>query len=99
VIAAEHYATQLVVAGGHRGFRQHWGSHKDQAIKALEKLAGPHVPASLKAIERAVRKADSDRERAVAAAKQQPDDPKVDGDTDTDIDVDAVEDERIDPET
>ena len=45
VIAAEHYATQLVVPGGQRGFRQHWGSHKGQAIKALEKLAGPHVPA------------------------------------------------------
>jgi len=40
VIAAEHYATQLVVPHGQRGFRQHWGSHKDQAIKALEKLAG-----------------------------------------------------------
>lgn len=96
VIAAEHYATQLVVAGGQRGFRQHWGSHKDHAIKALEKLAGPHVPASLKAIERAVRKADSDRERAVAAAKHQPGDPKVD--EDADIDVDAVEDKPIDPE-
>ena len=70
VIAAEHYASQLVVPNGQRGWRESWGSHKGQAIKALEKLAGPHVPASLKAIERAVKKADGDRDRACAAAKQ-----------------------------
>ena len=69
VIAAEHYASQLVVPGTQRGFRHSWSSHKDQAIKALEKLAGPHVPASLKAIERAVKKAQADHDRAIAAAK------------------------------
>jgi hypothetical protein len=26
-----------------------WPSHKDQAAKALKKLAGPHLPASLSA--------------------------------------------------
>jgi ParB/RepB/Spo0J family partition protein len=99
VIAAEHYATQLVVPGGQRGWGERWGSHKDQAIKALEKLAGPHVPASLKAIERAVKKADSDRARARAIATAQHQDaapatPAVDDE----IDHDVPGDETFDPE-
>jgi hypothetical protein len=68
VIAAEHYASRLVVPGSQRGFRHSWSSHKGQAIKALEKLAGPYVPASLTAIERAVKKAQADHDRAVARA-------------------------------
>jgi hypothetical protein len=56
VVAAEHYATNLVVPNSQRGWRQQWDSRKDQAIKALERLAGPHIPASLKAIEKAVKK-------------------------------------------
>jgi hypothetical protein len=67
VIAAEHYASQLVVPISQRGFRASWGSHKDLAIKALEKLAGPHLPASLKAIETAVKKANADCERVLEA--------------------------------
>jgi hypothetical protein len=69
VIAAEHYASQLVVANSQRGFGLAWGSHKGQAIKALERLAGPHVPASLKAIEKAVKKANADCERIVTAER------------------------------
>jgi hypothetical protein len=100
VIAAEHYATQLVVPGGQRGWRESWSSHKHQAIKALEKLAGPHVPASLKAIERAVRKADSDRDRAVTAANQQAVDstPGAEGEVEIDVDPEAVENEPVEPD-
>jgi ParB/RepB/Spo0J family partition protein len=69
VIAAEHYASQLVVPNSQRSFRQPWRSHKGHAVKALERLAGPHVPASLKAIEKAVKKANTDCDRLVGAER------------------------------
>ena len=47
VIAAEHYASRLVVASSQRTPPTRWSSHKDHAAKALKKLAGPHIPASL----------------------------------------------------
>ena len=47
VIAAEQYATRLVVPASQRMPATRWSSHKDLAAKALRKLAGPHVPASL----------------------------------------------------
>jgi len=43
------------------------GSHNDLAAKALKKLAGPHVPASLKALERAVAAANRQAEEAQRA--------------------------------
>jgi hypothetical protein len=69
VIAAEHYASELVVPNSQRSFQQPWGSHKGHAVKALERLAGPHVPASLKAIEKAVKKANTDCDRLVGAER------------------------------
>ena len=47
VIAAEQHATRLVVPSSQRMPATRWSSHKDIAAKALKKLAGPHVPASL----------------------------------------------------
>ena len=49
VIAAEQYASRLVLPASQRGPRSPWTSHKDIAAKALKKLAGPHLPASLSA--------------------------------------------------
>jgi hypothetical protein len=57
VIAAEQYASRLVLPASQRTYREHWGSHRDLAAKALRKLAGRHVPASLKQLERAVEQA------------------------------------------
>jgi hypothetical protein len=54
VVAAEQYAARMVLPGSQRTYRYGWGSHKDLAAKAMKKLAGPHLPASLKALERAV---------------------------------------------
>jgi len=42
-----------------------WSSHKDHVAKALKKLAGPHLPASLSQLEKAVQRAH--REYATAA--------------------------------
>ena len=39
-------------------------SHKDHARKALAKLAGPHLPATLKQVEKAVAKAHSENQQA-----------------------------------
>jgi hypothetical protein len=48
-----------------------WSSHKDLAAKALKKLAGPHVPASLSKLEQAVKRAHSAFDKAEVAAREQ----------------------------
>ncbi len=60
VIGAEHYASRLVLPASQQHNPLRWPSHKDTAVKALEKLAGPHVAPTLKALERAIAKAKSD---------------------------------------
>jgi hypothetical protein len=57
VIAAEHYAGRLVVPASRRIPPTRWASWNDHAAKALKKLAGPHLPASLKRLEQAVQRA------------------------------------------
>jgi hypothetical protein len=54
VIAAEQYACRLVVAQTQRGYTTHWGSHNDRALKALAKLAKPHLPGSLTQLQMAI---------------------------------------------
>ena len=46
-----------------------WSSHKDIAAKALKKLAGSHLPASLTGLERAVNRAHAAYEKAQAATR------------------------------
>jgi hypothetical protein len=69
VIAAEQYASRLVLPASQRGHRSPWSSRKDTAAKALRKLAGPHLPASLTALERAVKRAHSAYEQAEQAQR------------------------------
>ena len=64
VIAAEQYASRLVVPSSQQHSPMRWPSHKDHARKALAKLAGPHLPATLKQVEKAVAKAHSEHEKA-----------------------------------
>jgi len=64
VIAAEQYASRLVVPQSQRTHPTHWASHKDLAAKALAKLAAPHLPASLRHLEAAVKRAHEQHERA-----------------------------------
>jgi hypothetical protein len=64
VIVAEQYATRLVVPASQRMPATRWSSHKDLAAKALRKLAGPHVPASLTKLEQAVKRAHTAYEKA-----------------------------------
>jgi ParB/RepB/Spo0J family partition protein len=69
VIAAEHYASRLVLPASQQHQPLRWYSHKETAVKALEKLAGPHISPTLKALERAIAKAkeeyDADRSRII----------------------------------
>lgn len=67
VIAAEHYASRLVVPGSQQRPPLQWSSHNNLAIKALEKLAGPHVAPTLKALEKAVAKAKREHDEATQA--------------------------------
>ena len=50
-----------------------WPSHKDHARKALAKLAGPHLPATLKALEKAVAKAHAENDSRGRGASALPD--------------------------
>jgi hypothetical protein len=76
VIAAEQYASRLVVPTSQRTHPTRWASHKDVAAKALWKLAGPHLPASLKQLEQAIARAHREHDTALrqhaagGAAKQ-----------------------------
>jgi len=102
VIAAEQHATRLVVPSGQRMPATRWCSHKDLAAKALKKLAGPHVPASLSKLEQAVKRAHSAFEKAETAARDkrvaereaveaEPDNGTVDEQFDEDLDEDLDE--------
>ena len=71
VIAAEQYASRLVVPSSQRMPATRWSSHKDIAAKALKKLAGPHVPASLTKLEQAVKRAHTAYDKAETAAREQ----------------------------
>jgi hypothetical protein len=56
--------------GGGKSKVARWSSRKDLAAKALRKLAGPHVPASLTKLEQAVKRAHSAYEKTEAAQHQ-----------------------------
>jgi hypothetical protein len=60
VIAAEQYACRLVVPSSQRLGAKRWASHKGQAPKALHRLAGPHLPPTLKQLEKTIAKASAD---------------------------------------
>ena len=70
VIASEQYATRLVVPSSQRMPATRWSSHKDLAAKALKKLAGPHIPASLPRLEQAVKRAHATYDKAEAGARE-----------------------------
>jgi hypothetical protein len=70
VIAAEQYASRLVVPAGQRMPATRWSSHKDIAAKALKKLVGPHLPATLSGLERAVKRAHAAYEKAETGARE-----------------------------
>jgi hypothetical protein len=71
VIAAEQHATRLIVPSSQRVPATRWSSHKDAAAKALRKLAGPHVPASLTKLEQAVKRARTAYDKAETHAREQ----------------------------
>jgi hypothetical protein len=69
VIAAEQCASRLVVPSSQQHSPMRWPSHKDHARKALAKLAGPHLPATLKQVEKAVVKAHSEQQNATSGVR------------------------------
>jgi hypothetical protein len=71
VMAAEQYAIRLVLPSSQRGHRSPWSSRKDIAAKALRKLVGPHLPASLSAVERAVKRAHATYDEAEQAQRRE----------------------------
>ena len=70
VIAAEQYASRLVVPQSQRTPAIRWSSHKDLAAKALAKLTTSHLPASLRQLEAAVKRAHEERDGATQRARR-----------------------------
>jgi hypothetical protein len=70
VLAAEQYASRLVVPSSQQHPPIRWSSHKDHARKALAKLAGPHLPASLKHLEKAIAKTKAEHDQAIRATSR-----------------------------
>jgi hypothetical protein len=70
VIAAEQYACRLVVPSFQQGSPIRYGSHADRAEKALAKLASPHLPASVKQLQKAIDRVDAEHEAACAATRK-----------------------------
>jgi hypothetical protein len=88
---------RLVVPQTQRSHPTRWSSHKDHATKALKKLAGPHLPASLKEFERAINRAHRERDTAVQrveieSASRAADAGDVEGQVDADQDAGVHED-------
>jgi hypothetical protein len=68
VIAAEQHACRLVVPSSQQFGAKRWPSHRDHAAKALQKLTGPHLPSTLKQLEKAIAKAGAELHEAQAEA-------------------------------
>ena len=97
VICAEQYASRLVVPASQRSAPVRWSSHKDHASKALRKLAGPHLPASLRQLETAVKRADAEYARAERQAHDaRRTAAEVSAETGTGPDADACVDPEVD---
>ena len=71
MIAAEQYATRLVVPASQRMPTTRWGSHKDIAAKALRSSPAHNVPATLTKLEQAVKRATPLRQAEHAARERQ----------------------------
>jgi hypothetical protein len=69
VIAAEQHACRLVVPSSQQFGAKRWPSHRDHAAKALQKLAGRHLPATLKQLEKAIAKAGAELHDAPEQAR------------------------------
>ncbi len=72
-VAAEQRANRLVVPSSQQHTPMRWPSHKDHSRKALAKLAGPHLPATLKQLEKAVAKPHAEDDTRPPAASPRPD--------------------------
>ena len=92
VIAAEQYACRLVVPSSQQGLPIRYGSHADRAQKALAKLASPHLPASLKQLQKAIDRVEAEHQAACAAARKTPDTQPGDGEPDPEETLDESED-------
>jgi hypothetical protein len=97
VIAAEQHASRLVLPASQRGHRSPWPSRKDTAAKALRKLGGPHLPSSLTAVERAVKRAHAAYEEAEHAQRREArENPVADSDPSPPVAVTDADGEGLD---
>jgi hypothetical protein len=99
VIAAEQYASRLVVPISQRTHPTCWASHKDLAGKALKKLVTPHLPASFKQLRDAVEKSHRDYTNAERTAIEQTQRTNAQLDEDSEAEhIEAELDELDEPE-
>jgi ParB/RepB/Spo0J family partition protein len=97
VIAAERYASRRVLPTKQQFQPLTWPSHKDIALKALTKLADPHIAETLKALEKAVAKAEREHKEALKALAEDKSRAQDGADElDTDGDLEYPQDDECD---
>jgi hypothetical protein len=97
VIAAEHYATRLVIPASQHEEALSWRSHENIAPQALTKLAGPHIAPTLEALRKAVAKADREYKEDRTAlltgtSRSGADEPDTEDTAETDLAHEATDD-------
>ena len=97
IIGAEQNASRLAVPSSQRMPAARRSSHKDIAANAFRKLAGPHVPATLSKLERAVKRAHAtdDKAEATARERQRAHSQPVEPETDDGISNDAQDEDLV----
>jgi hypothetical protein len=93
VVCAERYASRLVVPVSQQHPPIRWSSHKDHARKALAKLAGPHLPATLKQLEKTVAKVHAETRPAHVPTAAAAATPVAESDVDVNLDEDQLADD------
>jgi hypothetical protein len=96
VIAAQQHASRLVVPASQRARPISYPSHRDRAEKALAKLAGPHLPATLKQLKKAIDATDREYDERVAALSAPGPDSGGQEPDSTDSDLEDLDDSAMD---
>jgi hypothetical protein len=99
VIAAQQHASRLVVPASQRSRPISYRSHRDRAEKALAKLAGPHLPATLKQLKKAIDATDREYDDRIAALSNPDPDAGVEEQDSADSDLEDLHDSAMDEDS
>lgn len=96
MIAAQQHASRLVVPASQQTRPISYGSHRDRAEKALAKLAGPHLPATLKQLKKAIDATEREYDDRIAALSDAGHDASAEEQDSADSDLEDLGDPAMD---